>query len=49
MRPQTLAGISEAKKPLGRNMCKWEDIINMELKEMRHEVMTCRHWPKHNN
>jgi hypothetical protein len=43
MRSQILAGISEAKNPLGGNMCKWEDIINMNLKEMRRDVMTCRH------
>jgi hypothetical protein len=30
----TLVGRSEGKRPLGRPRCTWEDIINMDLREI---------------
>jgi hypothetical protein len=40
-----LAGIPEAKTELGGNMCRWDDIIKMDLEEMICYDITCRHRP----
>ena len=40
---KTLPGIPTAKAQLGGKMRRREDSIDMDLKEMRYEVMTCRY------
>jgi hypothetical protein len=38
-----LTGKPEGKSTLGRARCRWEDIITMDLKEIRCEGVDCIH------
>jgi hypothetical protein len=38
-----LVGKHERKRPLGMPLQRWENIIQMDLKEIKHEVVTCIH------
>jgi hypothetical protein len=34
---------SKGKRPLGRRMCRWEDNIKMDLREIAWDGMDCMH------
>jgi hypothetical protein len=36
----------EGKRPLGRHMCRWEDNISMDLREIWWESIDWMHWPR---
>jgi hypothetical protein len=38
-----LVGKSEGKRPLGRPVCKWEDNITMDVREIGWEVVGSFH------
>jgi hypothetical protein len=46
-KPKYLAGIHEAKKKLGGNMRRLDDIINVDLKYVGYYDVTCRYREKH--
>jgi hypothetical protein len=41
---KTLVGKPERKGLLGRSRCRWEDIIKLDLKEIRCEYVYWIHW-----